>query len=489
MLNQFAEIPDTIRHKIEFRIADNYGGGGLYYRVNLSEIAEKRITLSYLPATQDDELIVKQYGGEIYNTPPYLINVKPVLRIDGEAKATGAAIGMSQQHEFFMKFITPWGADEVRNNITVGQYLGIGLDVTKVPEKLIKDHLARMETAIKQYESSQDVNIDDLLGELYYTTAMSYFAELDLVSSVSAPYHSIVSSRQPAEAIVGTNLDVSYLFSVPSSTYFTGSYIDVDRNISSICAKDNDPSKKLFFAQMSGFFASTMENIIFEQLYETPAISAVKLISLASQNGIPIYQINSTNIGNTLPQLGVSAEVKSDIQNAINAGKTVTIPQNNLQYYDWIGTGYIITDPETGSGAYMISGGFAGGSTVFKTIRTIAAFVLTFVRNAVAQGLAILITLYDIIASDASGAAKVCALLLLTIALFLAVYTIFVSIPLVAFLALAFVAVLLGLCIYMIIEYGKQDQSKVFKLLQNYFAFLKVNLYVGGNYIPGRAIV
>jgi len=32
MLNQFAEIPDTIRHKIEFRIADNYGGGGLYYQ-------------------------------------------------------------------------------------------------------------------------------------------------------------------------------------------------------------------------------------------------------------------------------------------------------------------------------------------------------------------------------------------------------------------------------------------------------------------------
>lgn len=30
----------------------------------------------------------------------------------------------------------------------------------------------------------------------------------------------------------------------------------------------------------------------------------------------------------------------------------------------WSGTGYMVIDPETGAGAYMISGGLCGGSTV-----------------------------------------------------------------------------------------------------------------------------
>ncbi len=29
---------------------------------------------------------------------------------------------------------------------------------------------------------------------------------------------------------------------------------------------------------------------------------------------------------------------------------------------DWSGTGYIVTNPETGAGAYMISGGLNGGA-------------------------------------------------------------------------------------------------------------------------------
>ncbi|MEW6104614.1 MAG: hypothetical protein AB1630_12515, partial [bacterium] len=46
---------------------------------------------------------------------------------------------------------------------------------------------------------------------------------------------------------------------------------------------------------------------------------------------------------------------------AINTGKIVTIPQREIQYYDWEGIGYTIIDPNTGAGAYMISGGMKGG--------------------------------------------------------------------------------------------------------------------------------
>lgn len=51
----------------------------------------------------------------------------------------------------------------------------------------------------------------------------------------------------------------------------------------------------------------------------------------------------------------------TDIRNAVAAGKIVTTSEKSINFNGWKGSGYIITDPSTGSGAYMISGGLNGG--------------------------------------------------------------------------------------------------------------------------------
>lgn len=47
-----------------------------------------------------------------------------------------------------------------------------------------------------------------------------------------------------------------------------------------------------------------------------------------------------------LPKLSLSANVMSDIQNAINADKVVTVHEKNISYKGWNGSGYIILDPK-----------------------------------------------------------------------------------------------------------------------------------------------
>ena len=64
----------------------------------------------------------------------------------------------------------------------------------------------------------------------------------------------------------------------------------------------------------------------FEVFFNTPSVSAMKLLKYASQQGIQILTINNTNIDQVLPTLQISSDVKIDIQNAINAGKKVIIP-------------------------------------------------------------------------------------------------------------------------------------------------------------------
>ena len=54
----------------------------------------------------------------------------------------------------------------------------------------------------------------------------------------------------------------------------------------------------------------------------------------------------------------------SEIQNALAAGKEVTVHQSPITQSGWTGSGYIITGPATGAGAYKISGGANGAALV-----------------------------------------------------------------------------------------------------------------------------
>ncbi len=90
-------------------------------------------------------------------------------------------------------------------------------------------------------------------------------------------------------------------------------------------------------------------------------ISAVKALALAQAQGQRIYTITPSNAATALPKLPVGGEVGAEIRNAIQAGKEVTIHENPITAHGWTGYGYIIVDPETGAGAYLIEGKGNGG--------------------------------------------------------------------------------------------------------------------------------
>lgn len=69
--------------------------------------------------------------------------------------------------------------------------------------------------------------------------------------------------------------------------------------------------------------------------------------------------------------------MKTDIQNAVNAGKVVTVSKTNINFNGWSGCGYVITNPETGAGAYMISGG-SNGAYLFLLWASVFLFVCVF---------------------------------------------------------------------------------------------------------------
>jgi len=359
---KYSEIPDVLRHKVSFEISEGIlGREGITITKNLPEISGKRVTLSYIPATANDEALVTQYGGSILNVPPYLLNVKPVIKIDGADVRTGGSFGMGSGQTLMVTFYDPaYGTDIIENTIIAGTYSAITIQAQKTPIEIVTQRMEMLRNNSKNIDS---VTLDDLLGELLYDIGLSYFHHLTFENDLYAKTLQMVYIKGASEAITTLDVNVSYLFGIPRSVSQGGLGIDVDRNISIPASITGDRNRTKEFMVISGMTSSAWENRIFEIFLDTPSVSAMKLLKYANQQGVPIYTIDSTNIGQLLPAIQVSSEIKMEIQNAINAGKKVVISQTELQYYEWSGVGYVVLDTTTGAGAYMISGGLSGGGT------------------------------------------------------------------------------------------------------------------------------
>lgn len=116
-------------------------------------------------------------------------------------------------------------------------------------------------------------------------------------------------------------------------------------------------------------------------------ISAVKALALAQAQGQRIYTITPSNAATALPKLPVGGEVGAEIRNAIQAGKEVTIHENPITAHGWTGYGYIIVDPETGAGAYLIEGKGNGGFLLAFLVTVIAfIIIITALSGLIAAG-------------------------------------------------------------------------------------------------------
>ena len=209
---------------------------------------------------------------------------------------------------------------------------------------------------------------DDILGDLLYATALAYFAEMDAMDYVTAKTMGIENVRLPSLSIFSFELSTTYMFGIPVSVSAGGLAMDIDRDVTASVPLDGDRDKLVQFVLTSGMNGSALEHSVPEQMFSTPdnpaeGISAVKAIQIANDQGIPIYTIDQSNIDTILPQLQISSTVKTNIQNAVNAGMVATVPKTNITFNGWTGTGYIIINPNTGAGAYMI-GGLSGAILV-----------------------------------------------------------------------------------------------------------------------------
>lgn len=359
-------LPDSMRHKLSFNVKNDTvdlssfdpdapptADTSLNITMSLAELAGKKITLSYSPATPQDEAVINSYlpkphadGTPIQpselpsNLPAYLINVKPELRIDGLVVATGAPVGLGGTNIFTMTFSDPtYGSSQVVNYIDAGVYQAIGLNLGKISQDQLTALKSKLE-ATKTKLQNQDfagLTKDELIGDLLYTTALAYHAELGTRNYTAARAIGVNAITLPSETIFATKLKVLYLWGIPRIVSPSGLNMDADYLMNVVKAKDGNNESVKQFMLSNGMTSSALEHEVPEQHYSTAenhaeGLSAVKALKIANDQGIPIYTVNQANLATVLPQLQIDSTIKTDIQNAVNAGKVVTVSKTNITH-------------------------------------------------------------------------------------------------------------------------------------------------------------
>src|SRR5690554_3231177 len=211
----------------------------------------------------------------------------------------------------------------------------------------------------------------------------------------------MVTYKAPSYGIFKTNITPMYWFGIPRNVKISGLTMDVDRITHLLAHKDNDHEQWVNYNRASGARLSAMEHLVPEhktagavlhseaaqwvnhmdvvnEMFSTdenPAhgISAVKAIQLAAAEGQKNWTITQANLAVALANITLDNDIKNDIRNAVNAGQEVTTHEKYINFHDSQQAGYIILDPTTGAGAYMISSGENGGA-ILSAIGAIMLF-------------------------------------------------------------------------------------------------------------------
>jgi len=358
------ELPASLRHYVTLNgyasdFDRAFGDTSFSYRVSLPALNSRRLGIQFDPATPADAATLEAArAANAPSLPVYVVNVVPVVKLDGVAQATGAAVRMGSSFPIDVVLDGPDGPTTVPYTQVAGDEIVVGVTGNGVAQPVLEKRFA--------------ANPADNAPEYFHQVQLHYWFECDALGEVAARTFGVRQLRLPSVGLFGSPLTVSYLFGTPRSGVYQSRIMDVKHSL--LGAAADDPSRVLAFFKQAGIQSSFLEGSVFDQLEGGPqpsikGISAVHLIGMASQQGIPIYYVTSANAAAVLPLLVLNASVKSDISRAVGQGQNVIVPERNIDVGPWRGVGYIVRDDVTGAGGYLISGGLAGGGLIECLLR------------------------------------------------------------------------------------------------------------------------
>ena len=227
-------LTDSQRWKFKFQLSGSYYGqpNGTYFTVikPTVELAGKALSLSYSPATEDDEAVITSRlpepdeNGEINpedipdTLPGYLINLIGEFKIGDDVVETTTAMAMGTELLTETGYWEPnRGWNTSRNEPVAGEYQAYALDLQGVSPgqvEQLKQSLEATQTNIET-ENYDALTKQGLVGDTLYATMLSYMALNNLQDSIQSKSAGMISYRAPSYGQFKTKVTPQYWYGVP----------------------------------------------------------------------------------------------------------------------------------------------------------------------------------------------------------------------------------------------------------------------------------
>lgn len=387
---RLAEMPDRLRHYLNIGVVTQvapqgpWGFGGdpspdFQHKISLPEIAGKKLALAYTPASTADQQAVEKYinatQGDLNKLPkslPSVIQFKPHIMLDSQSLVSGKACRLGADNRFNITVTGPGINKLISNTVPAGGYHAIVVHHGAIATEFLTTIQKQARDLRQQFQDKKVTTAqrEEIYGAYLYTAGLNYWVQQDRNNEALAARMGILDIRQPAVGLFSYDLSVTYsgfLVASPQSVSSGGMSTDIDHDPHAIVSYQDDSKVEVRYFSATGINASAWEASVWELMLRprsanpSNGVSATHMMVYAAQTKIPIYSIRKSNISSILPKLSLTADTINDIKSAVAAGKTVVVPEKQMTKGKWKGVGYIVTDDQSGAGAYMISGGKSGG--------------------------------------------------------------------------------------------------------------------------------
>lgn len=261
-------------------------------RLFLSDLAERRLTLSFQPATSVDQDLMNGYGG-LSLTPAYLVRLRARLMVDGEpVLVSGREVTAGDAMRVELEVSSPAGALRTGQTIVAGTYVAIDADARVLPPPAASD----AGTAPPDGE----FGAADLLANL----ARRYRQQWREDEEHLAAWTGVEAiAALPSITLATTEFVVERQLDLPYRMRLRGVSLDAALHPMDAIAPVARSDSEARFLRLSALHGSALEHRVFEQHWSVPAISTVRGLKRAADDGIPVLNVH----GGVAPARGGSS--------------------------------------------------------------------------------------------------------------------------------------------------------------------------------------
>lgn len=350
-------VPETFQQRLALEVRTAAGSTLVSWASPAPALHGKRVEITYAGATSEDQGTIDAYGS-VFETPPYLIDLKPTVRVAGATVAQGSAVGSAADTEVWVTMTPPSGSPTVVTHTTsAGERHVLAVDFGELPQAVIDAHQTALNAAVAAGNQAEAE------AETLYLLGAQYLHNLgrDLTDLSGWKWQRLV--RLGTEGLISqTGVVTTTVGGAPISFRRGERNVDIAlMPLGMVPADGRDQFARESF-ELLGTQSSFLEGEVFNQVLQREGIASVSALTLSKRAGQALTRVDGANVDSVLSQADLGADAESEVRAAVTRGRIAWVAQSRVTLHQWTGTGYVLEDPGTGAAAYLISGGYGGGS-------------------------------------------------------------------------------------------------------------------------------